>query len=217
MQYPLNETRAPFAKVWSHFLVLPLPCPLLNLWFYTYVPVVMQWVEIVQEGDALLIDPWYNNSNAQYIKRVYEAAFPPSRAGTARTMSINLGGTLPYENPSPSGCMPGEVVAALSGVDGQFCSPSCSATIPCPTNPCEWSHYNALLIYGNRLIRHVLQAIRTNPSFIAHPQTLINRGTSRPLLSVFCSTPMRPPRLAAHCNAILPVTGPVRPTLPVNP
>lgn len=104
---------------------------------------VLQWVKIVQAGDALIIDPWYNNSNAMYVKRVYEAAFPlPSDESPVETTEEQAGvlhatAGMPYENPVPSGCMSGEVVVALTGVDGQFCSPACSATAACPTNPCE--------------------------------------------------------------------------------
>ena len=46
MQFALNETRAPFS----------------------------QWVDVVKQGDALIIQPWYNGTEQMYIKRVYEAA-----------------------------------------------------------------------------------------------------------------------------------------------
>ena len=32
------------------------------------------WVDLVRSGDQLIVDPWYNNSQAMEIKAIYEAA-----------------------------------------------------------------------------------------------------------------------------------------------
>lgn len=42
--------------------------------------------------------------------------------------------TTHYEDPKPSGCESGEMAIQILGVAGDFCSPKCSATSPCPSD-----------------------------------------------------------------------------------
>jgi len=66
---------------------------------------VLQWVTTVQAGDALIIDPWYNNSECYvHQARVYEAAFPlPSDESPVETTeeqaALHATAGMPDENP----------------------------------------------------------------------------------------------------------------------
>jgi hypothetical protein len=39
-----------------------------------------------------------------------------------------------YEDPNTGGCQAGEEPVRVTGLDGSFCSPSCSSSSPCPTD-----------------------------------------------------------------------------------
>ena len=43
--------------------------------------------------------------------------------------------TKPYGDPAKGPCLPREAKVQIRGVDGDFCSPSCSVASPCPEDP----------------------------------------------------------------------------------
>ena len=69
--------------------------------------------------------------SASYPKTSGQAA--AARASVQATF-VGLPATGHYEDPNPSGCLSDEEDIQITGVSGNFCSPSCSASRNCPTD-----------------------------------------------------------------------------------